>query len=228
MSVFKVDFMRRFIAILFAIQFMFAISFKLHSQSGSDLQEFGITTGGFTNFPANQNYMKDYMNAIYLSPYVRTGQHEFSAGILFPLKTHALNFQDNNIDPRLGFIAGYKFYVFNIYGRENMFIHYAFEYLRFEGDYVNEVSQSIQTVQWTEKDMYINNVIGLGYNLFFDYNRRFGLYYTLDYLISQASYKLSDQNSNPDSWTTKFVWNNLSTHFGLIFKLTSLKKKEKK
>ena len=76
--------------------------------------------------------------------------------------------------------------------------------------------------------MYINNVIGLGYNLYFDTEGRFGLYYTLDYLISQTGYKLAGPGSNTNSWTTQYVWNNLSTHIGLIFKLTSLKKKEEK
>jgi hypothetical protein len=64
--------------------------------------------------------------------------------------------------------------------------------------------------------------------LFFDINRRFGLYYTLDYVISQAGYKLRTDAFNGNSWQTQYIWNNLSTNFGLIFKITSLKKNDKK
>jgi hypothetical protein len=74
--------------------------------------------------------------------------------------------------------------------------------------------------------MYINNVIGLGYNLFFDMDERFGLYYILDYVISQAGYRVGTPDANDDSWTTQYIWNNLSTHFGLSFKVTSIKKKK--
>gem|GEM_PF-2491529 len=35
------------------------------------------------------------------------------------------------IRTRLGAIAGYKFYIFNVYGRENLFVHYSFQYLIF-------------------------------------------------------------------------------------------------
>jgi hypothetical protein len=71
-------------------------------------------------------------------------------------------------------------------------------------------------------------VIGLGYNLFFDINRRFGLYYTLDYVISQTGYKLDAPSYTDNTWTTRYIWNNLSTHVGLSFKITSLKKTVKK
>jgi hypothetical protein len=218
--------MKKLIVILIAALLILTTSYRLFSQSGSDLQEFGITAGGFTNFPANQNYLKETISVIYVAPYIRTGQHEFSAGIVYPLKTHALYLTENNIDPRLGAIAGYKFYVFNIYSRENLFIHYSLQYLRFKGCYDTYVINS-QTAQMTEKDMYINNVIGLGYNLFFDMQRRFGLYYTLDYVISQTGFKLNFQNFGNDSWSTRYIWNNLSTHVGLCFKLTPLKRKEK-
>ena len=219
--------MKRVIVLLFTVQFMFILSHKLYSQSNSDMQELGITTGGFTNFPANQDYLTKSMSAFYIAPYVRMGQHEFSAGFLFPLQTEPLFINEDNIAPRLGAIAGYKFYVFNVYGRENLFIHYSFQYIRFSGSY-DSYSGGSQYDPWTEKDMYINNVIGLGYNLFFDYNARFGLYYTLDYVISQAGYKVGSQHYSENSWATGYIWNNLSTHVGLIFKLTSLKKKDNK
>jgi hypothetical protein len=89
-------------------------------------------------------------------------------------------------------------------------------------------SWSNQPYHWTETDIYINNVIGLGYNLFLDTQERFGFYYTLDYVISQAGYKLGTPGFNDNSWATQYIWNNLSTSFGFIFKLTPLKKKEKK
>lgn len=82
-------------------------------------------------------------------------------------------------------------------------------------------------VHWDETDMYINNVIGLDYNLFFDSDARFGLFYTLDYVISQTSYKTGAPNTNNKTWTPQFAWNNLSTNIGLLFKLASLNKKTK-
>ncbi len=220
--------MKRFIAILLTAQFMFIISHKLFSQSNTIMQEFGITTGAFTNFPANQNYLKENISVFYIAPYLRTGKHEFSAGIVYPLKTHGLYFNDNNINPRLGAMAGYKFYIFNVYGRENLFVHYSFQYLRFIGGSDVYYIWNNQSYHWTETDTYINNVIGLGYNLFFDINERFGFYYTLDYVISQAGYKLGTPGFNDNFWATQYIWNNLSTNFGFSFKLNSLKKKDKK
>jgi hypothetical protein len=220
--------MKKYVVILFITQFMFFNSHTLYSQSTADMQEFGITAGAFTNFPANQNYLKENITMIYIAPYLRTGRHEFNAGIGYPLKTQGLYFNDNNINPRLGAVAGYKFYIFNVYGRENLFVHYSFQYLRFSGDYDIKYSWSNQPYHWTETDNYINNVIGLGYNLFLDTKGRFGFYYTLDYVISQAGYKLSSPGFKADPWATQYFWNNLSTNFGFIFKLTSLKKAGKK
>lgn len=218
--------MKKLFSIFLTLVFLFADSAELFSQSSADMQEFGVTAGAFTNFPANQDYLKKDMSVFYVAPYIRTGQHEFSAGIVYPLTTHALYFSDNNINSRLGAIAGYKFYIFNVFGRENLFVHYSFQYLRFKGYY--DVYSNGEPDRWTETNTYINNVIGLGYNLFFDSNGRFGFYYILDYVISQNSYTLGHSGSTTDSWTTRYVWNNLSTHVGFCFKLTSLKKKEKK
>jgi hypothetical protein len=215
-------------SILFTVLIIVAGSHELFSQSESDMQEFGITTGGFLNFPANQNYLTDNYGAFYLAPYIRTGKHEFSAGIVYPLTSKGLFFTGNNISPCMGAVAGYKYYVFNVYGRENLFIHYSFEYLRYKGSYDTYNGTKNETVHWNETDMYINNVIGLGYNLFFDTEGRFGFYYTLDYVISQTSYKLGTPGFQESSWVTAFVWNNLSNSFGFIFKLTPLKKKVKK
>ncbi len=218
--------MKRLITIVLTVQFMLVLSHKLYSQSESDMQEFGFTTGAFTNFPANQNYLKDNMSVLYFAPYIRTGKHEFSAGIIYPLKIYGLFFNEDNIDPRIGATVGYKLYLFNVYGRENLFVHYSFQYLRFKS--TDKYFIVSNTYPWTETDMYINNVIGLGYNLFFDVNERFGFYYTLDYVISQAGYKLGPPGFIDKSWSTQFIWNNLSTNFGFSFKLTSLKKKDKK
>ena len=220
--------MKKFLAIFLTVQFVSIISHELYSQTNPGLHEFGITAGGFTNFPANQDYLKKDMGVFYIAPYIRTGQHEFTAGIVYPLNTHGLYFSDNNINPHLGAMAGYKFYIFNVYSRENLFVHYTFQYLRFKGDYDVHNSWSGEIYPWTETDTYINNVIGLGYNLFFDINRRFGLYYTLDYVISQAGYKLDSQGFNYNYWHTRYIWNNLSTNIGFIFKITSLKKKDQK
>lgn len=220
--------MKRFVAILLTAQFMLMIPQKLNSQSNSDMKEFGISAGTFTNFPCNQDYLKDAMTVFYLAPYVRTGKHEFSAGLVYPLTTSALFFTDNSIYPSLGATAGYKFYIFNVYGRENLFVHYSFQYLRFKGSYDTYYSWSNNPYKWDETDIYINNVIGLGYNIFFDVNGRFGFYYILDYVISQTGYQFYVQDYKKDSWVAQYVWNNLSTNLGFIFKITSLKKKEKK
>ena len=219
---------KQFIVILLAVLFMFTTSSTVFSQSSAVNQELGVTTGAFTNFPANQNYLKENIGVFYVAPYIRTGQHEFSIGVVCPISTHGLYFTEDNINPRLGAIAGYKFYIFDIYGRENLFVHYAFQYLRFMGSYDKYYTgNTSQPVHWTETNTYINNVVGLGYSLFFDSNERFGFYYTLDYVISQAGYKVGTKNSIPNVWITQFVWNNISTNMGFSFKLTSLKKKDK-
>ncbi len=217
--------MKTMILVFLSAQFMLLVSINLFSQTNSNASEFGIAAGAFTNFPANQNYLKENMNVFYLAPYLRTGKHEFSAGLLYPLTTHGLYFTDSNINPRIGFVAGYKFYVFDVYGRENLFVHYSFQYLRFSGNFEGSYSLNNQIYHWTETDMYLNNVIGLGYNLFFDSNERFGFYYILDYVISQAGYKLVNPEFNGNAWATRYVWNNLSTNVGFIFKLTTIKKK---
>ncbi|MEI7895594.1 MAG: hypothetical protein WCJ26_01065 [bacterium] len=220
--------MKRFIAAFLTILLILVFSPELFPQSNSIESEFGISAGAFTNFPANQNYLKENISVFYVAPYIRTGKHEFSAGILYPVKTQALCFSEDKINPRLGATAGYKFYIFDIYGRENMFIHYSFQYLRFSGSYDKYYGGNIPPVQWKESDMYINNVIGLGYNIFFDDNERFGFYYTLDYVISQAGYNLTTEGHLNSSWATEYIWNNISTGFGLLFKITPLKKKVKK
>lgn len=224
----KFRYMKRSVAFLTSAVFILAASPRLFSQSDPVKQDFGITAGGFTNFPANKNYLTDNMSSVYVAPYIQVGKHEFSAGLVCPLTTSALYFSDNSIYPSLGAIAGYKFYVFNAYYRENLFIHYSFQYLRFKAGYDISSASGIPSDRWTETDMYINNVIGLGYNLYFDTQERFGLYYTLDYVISQTGYKLSGPGSNSGSWITTYSWNNISTHLGLIFKITPLKKKVKK
>ena len=212
----------------FVLMLMMLLSNSLFSQDPSDMQELGISAGGFTNFPANQNYLKENINVFCVAPYLRTGQHEFSAGITYPLQTKALFFNDYNIDPRLGAVAGYKFYVFNVFGRENLFIHYSFQYLRFMKAYTIYYNWSSQPYSWTETDTYINNVIGLGYNLFFDTEERFSLFYTLDYVISQTGYKLNTPGVKDNPWAAQYIWNNISTGVGLSFKITSLKKEKKK
>ena len=207
---------------------MAIFSQTIYAQTDEVKQDFGITLGGFTNFPANQNYLTDYMSIVYVAPYIQVGRHEFSVGMTYPVSSQALFFQENNVNPYPGAIASYKFYVFNPYGRENMFIHYSFQYLRFKRGFEVPASSALPADYWTESDMYINNVIGLGYNIYFDMEERFGLYYTLDYVISQTSYNLHSSTVSNHNWNTQYVWNNISTHIGFIFKLTPLKKKVKK
>ena len=219
--------MKTSVAILFTVCLLFAATDQLFAQADPMKQDFGISAGGFSNFPANQHYMTELKSVIYVSPYIQIGRHEFSLGFAYPVAIHGLFFSDDIINPSPGFTAGYKFYVFNPYFRENMFIHYSFEYLRYKTVY-NKVLTGDVSRPYTETDMYFNNVIGLGYNVYFDSDGRFGLYYILDYLISQNSYKLNGDIPNSGSWMTNYIWNNLSTHIGLTFKLTSLRKKVKK
>ena len=219
--------MKPFIFIL-ALAVSLIISPELFSQGNAVPGEFGIDAGHFTNFPATKDFLKNYSSVIYVAPYIRTGKHEFFAGLAVPLAVHGLYFSDNNVNTRLGFLAGYKFYIFDVQGVENLFIHYTFQYLPYKGEHDQYYAGISEPYHWTERDTYINNVIGLGYNVFFDKNERFGFFYTLDYMITQTGYKLSGVNLNNTSWTTNYVWHNLSTNLGLSLKLTSLKKKEKK
>jgi hypothetical protein len=78
----------------------------------------------------------------------------------------------------------------------------------------------------TEKDMYINNIIGLGYSLYFDNQERFGFYYILDYVISQAGYQVSANGTRKTPWMTQYIWNNLSNQVGFTFRLKSFGKKK--
>ncbi len=200
---------------------------ELYPQDEPVAKEFGLTTGGFTNFPLTKDYLDDNMGAFYLAPYLRAGRHEFSAGLVIPLATNGLFFNEDKFSPRPGAIASYKFYIFNALARENLFIHYAFQYLGYKGSY-NMPYFSPEPVPWTETDIYFNNVIGLGYNLFFDVNERFGFYYILDYVVSQNGYKLENQQLTDPSWVMNTVWNNLSSQVGFSFKLTSLGKGKNK
>jgi hypothetical protein len=220
--------MKKLINFIFLAFLMLYFSQYIFSQSDEIYKEFGITAGAFGNFPANKDYLNKNIKVFYVAPYVRAGQHEFSAGILYPLKTDALYYSDSTISPRLGLTAGYKFYIFNAAGRENLFVHYSFQYLRFHGSYNQTYLPENTTYAVTETDMYINNVIGLGYHIFFDMNGRFGLYYILDYVISQTGYKGAMQVPSENSWSTNYIWNNLSTNVGFIFKITAIKHREKK
>ncbi|MFZ4523188.1 MAG: hypothetical protein ACOYNC_15870 [Bacteroidales bacterium] len=220
--------MKKFIVILFALQLTVTVANKVCSQSNNDLRVFGISAGALTNYPANQDFLKESVSVFYLTPYFLAGRHEFSAGILYPLKTKALYFTDDNIDPRPGFGAGYKFYIFNIYGRENLFVHYTFQYLRFKDSYTKYYYENGIPYHRTETDTYINNVIGLGYNLYLDNNARFGFFYTLDYVVSQTGFQVDPSANNQSLWITQYAWNRLSTNFGFTFRLTPTRSKEKK
>lgn len=198
----------------------------LSAQSIPIEREYGLSVGGFTNFPANKHFLDDNIHALYLAPYMRVGRHEFSAGLLVPLAAKSLYFPEDKISPRPGFIAGYRFFVFDPAGRENMFIHYAFEYMWFSGDQTVTTSVKSAGIPVTEKNMYINNVIGLGYNLFFDMNARFGFYYLVDYVISQLGYNLAYDGNKSKDWTSRYIWNNLSNHIGFTIRLGKLPSKK--
>jgi hypothetical protein len=214
------------------ITVMLVVIFSHPTFSQTDVipQEFGITTGAFSNFPCNRDYLNESRSVLYIAPYIRTGNHEFSVGLLYPLATHPIYNGDDNIYGRPGATAGYKFYIFNVYGRENLFVHYSFQYLLYKGTYLKSTGTGFPSYSWneTETNTYINNVIGLGYNLFLDANERFGFFYILDYVITQGSYRRDFPGSSTKTWTTDYAWNFLSTHLGFSFKICPLKKKEKK
>lgn len=213
---------RKTIFLLFG--FIIMIPLSLYSQYDRIRNEFGINAGGFTNFQASRDYSKNQINVLYIAPYILTHSHEFSLAFAYPLSTDALAYPENKIDPLPGFIAGYKFYLFDMTGNENVFLHYSFQYLHFSGNLDNNTIQPPEVLK--EKDMYINNLIGLGYTLYFDAHQRFGMYYIIDYIISQYGYQKGSPEITGQTWTTDYSWNRLSTHIGFSFKLTDLKKSE--
>ena len=218
--------MKKSIKVLLLAMLMPFFSNHLFAQDGGLKREFGLSVGGFTNFPVNQNYLKDNIKVVSLAPYVKVGKHEFYAGFLYPIKSPGL-YSGANIHPQLSALAGYKFYLFNIAGRENLYLNYSFQYLRFRGIYETKDPVTNHTIIYNDTPTYINNVISLGYVVYFDRNQRFGFYYTLGYVISQISYL-------PYNWDdlrmdrighTEYIWNHLSTNIGLSFKLKSFDKK---
>ncbi|HNY02541.1 MAG TPA: hypothetical protein PKG48_08140 [Bacteroidales bacterium] len=199
---------------------------SLFSQSApGDMNEIGILAGGFTNFPANRHYLEEDINFVYAAPYLRTGHHEFSAGLLYPLPAKGLYLANDRLSSRPGFVGSYKFTVFDVYARENLFLHYAFEYVTFSGKAAVVQPGTGLTETKTEKDRYFNHAIGLGYSLFFDRDGRFGLYYLLDYVISQTRYSV-DAPSLPEGLkSSRTFWDHVGTQIGLSFKIVPLKKK---
>jgi hypothetical protein len=203
-----------------------SISSGLFSQSTALNREFGLTVGGFTNFPCNKHYLDDNIKVISLAPYIIVGKHEFYAGIIYPLRAYGL-FNGIKLNSRPGALAGYKFYIFNKAGRENMYVNYSFQFLRFKGPY------NTGPIPYTfiEKDYYMNNVFSLGYMVYFDSQQRFGMYYSLGYVISQGGYVEYTKIINPTThipWSTEFILNNINTNVGFSFKLKSFDKKTPK
>jgi hypothetical protein len=189
-----------------------------------------LNAGAFTDFPCNQYYLKDNIKSISLAPYVRVGKHEFYAGMVCSIKktnpTSTIKY-----DFRPGAFAGYTFYVFNPAGRENMYLNYSFQYLNFkeninfEGSHLYPPNTSY-TIK--NKTSFINNVFSLGYVVYFDTQQRFGLYYTLGYVVSLNSIYNQSEAISLDERYSRFVWNNLCTNVGLSFKLKSFDKKAPK
>jgi hypothetical protein len=200
------------------------ISFSSFSQSAGLTREVGLSVGGFTNFPCNQHYLDDNIKVISLAPYVTIGKHEFSVGILYPLPANGL-FSAVKINGWPGATAGYKFYIFNKAGRENMYVNYTFQYLRFSGPFDVYSELGSFPYKFTEKNTYINNVFSLGYVVYFDTHQRFGMYYSLGYVISQGGYQEYLGHTTNFPWTTRFSWNHLNTCLGFSFKLKGFDKK---
>jgi hypothetical protein len=210
--------MKKYIAVSLFAAFMLLIPYNLFSQSTTLNREFGLTLGGFTNFPANKHYLDDNIKVISLAPYVIIGKHEFYAGIVYPLKANGLNW-GTKLDSRPGFVAGYKYYIFNKAGRENMYVNYSFQFLRFKGtpDVFPDMSYEIND--------YINNVISLGYVVYFDRQQRFGMYYSLGYVISQGSYNNNYDSPSGNLWNAQYIWDHINTNVGFSFKLKNFDRK---
>ena len=196
------------------------ISIGSFSQSIGLNREVGITLGGFTNFPSNQHFLDNNVKVISLAPYVTVGKHQFYAGILYPLNANGL-YSGAKLNSRPGATAGYTYYIFNKAGRENMYVNYSFQYLRFTGTFVGGPSH----YQYFETDYDINNVFSLGYVVYFDTQQRFGMYYSLGYVISQGSYQSTMEAPTHFPWKTQFIWNNINTNLGFSFKLKQFDKK---
>lgn len=210
--------MKKLILVSLIAVSLLLITTNSFSQSTSLTREFGLTVGGFTNFPANQHFLDDNIKVISLAPYVTVGKHQFYAGILYPLNANGL-YSGAKLNSRPGATAGYTYYIFNKAGRENMYVNYSFQYLRFKGPFVTPFD-----LELNEKNTYINNVFSLGYVVYFDSQQRFGMYYSLGYVISQGGYQeyLTENNYH---WTTRFAWNHINTNVGFSFKLKQFDKK---
>jgi hypothetical protein len=214
--------MKKSILLFLTAILIFSVTSNLFSQSSDLHREFGLTTGAFTNFPCNKDYLNDNIKVINLAPYMRLGKHEIYAGAVYALKAKGI-FSASNLNSHSGAFAGYKFYIFNPAGRENMYVNYAFQFLSFKGFDIPNLPDG-RTI---EKNDYINNVFSLGYVVYFDTQQRFGLYYTLGYVISLGRYQ-NFASAFKNSWSTEYILNNLSTNVGLSFKLKSFDKKAPK
>jgi hypothetical protein len=200
------------------------ISYTSFSQSTALNREFGLAVGGFTNFPANKHYLDDNIKIISLTPYIIIGKHEFYAGILYPLNANGL-YSGEKLNSRPGATAGYTFYIFNKAGRENMYVNYSFQYLRYKGPFDVYPDPGFSPYKFTEKNTYINNVFSLGYVVYFDTQQRFGMYYSLGYVISQGGYQEYLNHNFRDQWTTQYIWDHINTNVGFSFKLKNFDKK---
>jgi len=210
--------------LLFALAAIMLLgSINLYSQTNGLKREVGLVVGGFSNFALNKNYLKDNIKGLpYVAPYVRVGKHEFYGGLLWPFYE---TLSDHYLNSRLSAIAGYKYYVFNPSGRENLFVNYSFQYLGFKGGYDNYPPAGIPSIHSTRTQFYINNIFSLGYVLFLDPNNRFGFYYTLGYIIARESNKDESPFLIPSSFSSRYLWNRLSTNIGFSFKLKGFDKK---
>jgi hypothetical protein len=123
----------------------------------------------------------------YVAPSVRKGRHEFLAGVLLTRK----NIYKNLSDPSWGPVACYKFYLFNEPQRVNMYLFYGFHYFRQQRDYY--YGPYMIPVEGTWNEDYFHNVLGTGYQVFLDKNRRLGFYNSLGYTFAFRREDIQDQ-----------------------------------
>jgi hypothetical protein len=182
----------------------------LFSQSDTVRKQLGINTGIFFNYSFTENIT---IGGAYLDLYKRIGKHEYYGGLIYQSKPKG-ELTEGELKPRFGIIAGYKFYFYKFPHRENIFLHYTFQYLSFIGRYP-KYSHGSYIGDYTQNDDFINNIIGLGFTVFFNKKQRFGFYYSFGYIISKHI-------------AGGFNWSFINSNFGFNFKLTNLKTRKLK
>jgi hypothetical protein len=176
----------------------------LFSQKDPLRKQFGISVGAFIN----PTFDLEKTGGAYVAFYRRIEKHEFSLGLIYPSHTQG-RLSNDDIKPTFGALAAYKCYLLDPVRRENLFVYYSLHVLRYCGSYYYYTgSGGIHHAG--ETDTYINNIAGVGFNVFMDKEQRFSFYYSIGYVIS---YWMTEEDQSG------FVLNALNSNAGFSFKL---------